>query len=164
MDLPDPDGPTIAASSPAATARLTWSSARTGGCPGYTFDTRSSSSTGSPSGRPGGRAVLRAGHDAATTTRCPGVSAPVTCTRPAASSKIPAVTGTQRRVFPGPATSTAYPPGDWATSAVTGTASTGPGLLAVVMFTVTGAWSRVPAALGSVSVTCTGIVVAGALP
>src|SRR6202044_3739871 len=30
--------------------------------------------------------------------------------------------------------------------------------LAVVMFTVTGAWSRVPAAPGSVSVTITGIV------
>src|SRR4029077_10330868 len=56
------------------------------------------------------------------------------------------------------------PPGDWATSAVTGTASTGPGLLPVVMFTVTGAWSRVPAALGSVSVACTGIVVDGLPP
>ena len=33
--------------------------------------------------------------------------------------------------------------------------------LAVVMFTVTGAWSRVPAASGSVSVTSTGIVVVG---
>src|SRR5258708_9732620 len=32
------------------------------------------------------------------------------------------------------------------------------------MFTVTGAWSRVPAAPGSVSVTCTGIVVAGFCP
>ena len=58
----------------------------------------------------------------------------------------------------GPTTSTTYPPGDWATSAVTGTASTGPGLLSVVMVTVTGAWSKVPAADGCVSVTVTGIV------
>ncbi len=53
-----------------------------------------------------------AGHDAGTTTRCPGVSAPVTCTSPSASSKIPGVTGTQRRVFSGPTTSTTYPPED----------------------------------------------------
>ena len=33
-----------------------------------------------------------------------------------------------------------------------------------MMFTVTGAWSRVPAALGSVSVACTGIVVDGFPP
>ena len=38
VDLPDPDGPT-ATSSPAATARLTRSSARTGGDPGYTLAT-----------------------------------------------------------------------------------------------------------------------------
>ena len=50
VDLPDPDGPTIAVSSPAITDRLTSSSARTGGCPGYTFDTRSSCSTGTPAG------------------------------------------------------------------------------------------------------------------
>src|SRR5205807_8121290 len=100
----------------------------------------------------------RGGHDGATTTRCPGVSAPVTCTSPEASSKIPTVTGTQRRVLPGPTTSTTYLPVDWATSAVTGTTSA-PRAVAVVMFTVTGAWSRVPAACGSVSVTCTGIVV-----
>src|SRR5215469_15958666 len=107
---------------------------------------------------------LRGGHDAATTTRSPGVSFPVTCTRPLASSNIPGVAGTQRRVFPGPTTSTWYPPDAWATSAVTGTASTGPPLLAVVMFTVTGAWSSVPSARGSVSVTCTGIVVVGPCP
>ena len=85
---------------------------------------------------------------------------PVTCTSPAASSKIPGCTGTQRRLLPGPATSTSYPRGDWASSADTGTASAFLAL-AVVMFTVTGAWSRVPAASGSVSFTCTGIVVAG---
>jgi len=67
-------------------------------------------------------------------------------------------------VFPGPRTSTTYPPEACATSAVTGTASTGPGLLPVVMFTVTGAWSRVPAAPGSVSFTCTAIVVVGLPP
>ncbi len=55
-------------------------------------------------------------------------------------------------------TSTAYPPDDWASSAVTGTTSASCAV-AVVMFTVTGAWSRMPAARGSVSVTCTGIVV-----
>jgi hypothetical protein len=78
-------------------------------------------------------------------------------------SKIPGRTGTQRRVFPGPATSTAYPPGDWATSAVTGTASTSCAV-AVVMFTVTGARSSDPAAPGSVSLTCTGIVVVASGP
>ncbi len=45
--LPDPDGPVTAASSPALTATLTSSSARTGGEEGYTFDTFCSSSTGS---------------------------------------------------------------------------------------------------------------------
>ena len=73
------------------------------------------------------------------------------------SSKIPGVTGTYRRPPPGPVTSTTYPPGR-ASSAVTGTAST-PRAAAVVMYTVTGAWSRLPAAAGSVSLTCTGIVV-----
>src|SRR5215470_9115660 len=103
------------------------------------------------------------GHDSGTTTRCPGASAPVTCTSPEVSSKIPGLTGTQLRAFPGPATSTTYPPGDRASSAPTGTARTLL-TLAVVMFTVTGAWSRVPAAFGSVSFTCTGIVVAGLPP
>ena len=51
-----------------------------------------------------------------------------------------------------------------ASSAATGTASTGPGLLPVVMYTVTGAWSRVPAADGWVSVTVTGIVALLAVP
>ena len=56
-------------------------------------------------------AVLEAAaHDAATTTLCPGTSPPVTCTRPEVSSKIPGVTGTKRRVFPGSTTSTSYPP------------------------------------------------------
>ncbi len=39
VDLPDPDGPATATSSPAATTRLTRSSARTGGDPGYTLAT-----------------------------------------------------------------------------------------------------------------------------
>jgi hypothetical protein len=39
VDLPDPDGPATAISSPAATDRLTRSSARTGGHPGYTLAT-----------------------------------------------------------------------------------------------------------------------------
>ena len=60
-------------------------------------------------------------------------------------------------MFPGPATSTSYPPGACASSAPTGTTSAF-FALAVVMFTVTGAWSKVPAAPGSVSVTVTGIV------
>ncbi len=60
-------------------------------------------------------------------------------------------------MFPGSATSTTYPPGGRASSAPTGTARAFL-TLAVVMFTVTGAWSRVPAAFGSVSCTCTGIV------
>src|SRR5215467_3759884 len=105
----------------------------------------------------------RGGHVAGTTMRCPGASTPVTCTSPEVSSKIPGLTGTQRRVFPGPTTSTTYPSGDRASSAPTGTARTLL-TLAVVMFTVTGAWSRVPAAFGSVSFTCTGIVVAGLCP
>jgi hypothetical protein len=71
---------------------------------------------------------------------------------------MPGCTGTLRRMFPGPATSTWYPPEACASSAVTGTPSTFR-TLAVVMFAVTGAWSNVPAAPGSVSVTCTGIVV-----
>ena len=45
-----------------------------------------------PGGRPG--RLRAAGHVAGTTTRSPGVSAPVTCTSPSASSKIPVVTGT----------------------------------------------------------------------
>ena len=97
-DLPDPDGPTMAVSSPAVTARLTPASARTGGDPGYTFVTCSSSSTARRKpvrGCPGREGPPRVGgHDAGTTTRCPGVSAPVTCTSPSASSKIPDVTGT----------------------------------------------------------------------
>src|SRR5215470_15022112 len=105
----------------------------------------------------------RGGHVAGTTMRCPGASAPVTCTSPEVSSKIPGLTGTQRRVFPGPTTSTTYPPGDRASSAPTGTARTLL-TLAVVMLTVTGACSRVPADLGSVSFTCTGIVVVGLPP
>src|SRR5262249_49967798 len=56
------------------------------------------------------------------------------------------------------------PPPPGPISAVPGTASTGPPLLAVVMFTVTGAWSSVPSARGSVSLTCTGIVVVGPCP
>ena len=66
-------------------------------------------------------------------------------------------------MFPGPATSTAYPPEARASSAPTGTTSA-LRAVAVVMFTVTGAWSRVPAAFGSVSVTSTGIVAAGLPP
>ena len=90
----------MAVSSPAATVRLTPSSARTGGCPGYTFDTSSSSSTGAscvgavPVAR---RCLDTAGHDAATTTRSPGVSAPLTCTSPELSSKSP---GRHRHVAP----------------------------------------------------------------
>ena len=91
MLLPDPDGPTMEVSSPAVTARLTSVSARTGDDPGYTFDTRSSSSTLPLAAVPGGFA---GGHVAGTTTRWPGVSAPVTCTSPSPSSKIPVVTGT----------------------------------------------------------------------
>src|SRR5580698_9315979 len=57
-----------------------------------------------------------------------------------------------------------YPPGACASSAPTGTASTGPWLLAVVTLTVTGAWSSVPAADGCASVTVTGIVASAAVP
>ena len=39
VDLPHPDGPATAISSPAITDRLTRSSARTGGEPGYTLAT-----------------------------------------------------------------------------------------------------------------------------
>src|SRR5690348_7623345 len=51
--FPDPDGPRIATSSPAPTARLTPVTAVTGGSLGYTFTTLSSSSTrpGPPPGR-----------------------------------------------------------------------------------------------------------------
>src|SRR6266702_2193249 len=117
--------------------------------------------------RPGARPQPRActgqrhagarAHDAPTTTRWPGLSAPLTCTSPEASSKIPGRTGTHRRVFPAPATSTTYRPGDRASNALTGTTSASRAV-AVVMCTVTGAWSRMPAAPGRVSVTCTGIV------
>ena len=62
VDLPDPDGPTIATSSPAVTVRLTPASARSGGDPGYTLVTWSSSSTGAAPpgrGRPGASAPAR---------------------------------------------------------------------------------------------------------
>jgi signal transduction histidine kinase/DNA-binding CsgD family transcriptional regulator len=94
---------------------------------------------------------------AGTTTCSPGVRFPVTCTMLELSSNSPTVTGTSRRVLPAPTTSTAYPPEDCATSAATGTASA-PGTLSAVMYTVTGASSRLPAADGSVSFTVTGIV------
>src|SRR5215469_7054866 len=114
---------------------------------------------------PAGQGRPRGGHDVPTTTRCPGVSAPLTCTMSELSSKIgPTVTGTRcARVVPAPTTSTAYPPEAWATRALTGTASTSRAV-AVMMFTVTGAWSRAPAAPGSVSVTVTAIVVLGLCP
>ena len=87
----------MAVSSPAHTVRLTPSSARTGGCPGYTFDTFLQFQHRRQLRRcvPVAGAVLdTAGHDAATTIRFPGVSAPVTCTIPELSSKSPAVTCT----------------------------------------------------------------------
>ena len=50
----------------------------------------------------------RRGHEVAgTTTRCPALSAPVTCTRPPAVSNRPSRTGTSRRFPAAPATSTA---------------------------------------------------------
>src|ERR1019366_7910859 len=58
---------------------------------------------------------------------------------------------------------TAYPPEEWATSAPTGTTSTLL-MLVVVRYTVTGAWSRVPATDGCVSVTVTWIVALLAVP
>ena len=97
-------------------------------------------------------------HVAGTTTCSPGVSAPVTCTRPEVSSKIPTrhrhqPPGVTRRRRPRPRTRprtgpAAPPPAPPARRCA----------LAVVMYTVTGAWSRAPAADGSVSVTVTGIV------
>src|SRR6202042_1116534 len=129
-----------------------------GHLPQFQHRNRNRNLGGGCGGRDGRRRA--GGHDAATTTRCPAASAPVTCTRPGVSSKIPGAPGTYRRTFPGPATSTTYPPGDRASSAVTGTASTSRAV-AVVMYTVTGAWSSAPAAPGSVSRTCTGIVVTG---
>ena len=62
-------------------------------------------------------------------------------------------------MFPGRTTSTTYLPG-WASNAVTGTVSTSLAV-AVVRYTVTAAWSSVPAAAGWRSVTCTGMVVVG---
>ena len=57
-------------------------------------------------------------HEAGTTTCCPAARPdPVTCTSPVASSNSPACTGTRWRVPSGSATSTAYPPPDWASSA-----------------------------------------------
>ena len=89
VDLPDPDGPTTATSSPAATVRLTPVERPHRRLPRVhlrhplQFQHRYS-------GRPvsAGLGRPRFGHDAATTTRWPGVSAPVTCTRPEVSSKI----------------------------------------------------------------------------
>ncbi len=45
VDVPDPDGPTTATSSPSSTRRSTPASADTGGSPGYAFSTPSSSKT-----------------------------------------------------------------------------------------------------------------------
>jgi hypothetical protein len=128
--LADPTGRSTATSSPAATARLTWSSARTGGDPGYTFDTLLQLQHRHPPRRPArARVVPAAVTTPATTTRCRASAprSPAPARRRHRRSR--AVTGTQRRVFPARRPPRRTRPSDWATSAVTGTASTRRGLL-----------------------------------
>jgi len=69
-----PHGPTTAASSPAATDTLTRSSARTGGDPGYSFVTRSSSSTGTGAAAFTWLGPRRAGRGSASRSPAPGRS------------------------------------------------------------------------------------------
>src|SRR5262249_40216481 len=109
------------------------------------------------------RTGLRCGsHDDGTTMRCPAARPePETCTSPAASSNSPRLTGTRGCRPPGVTSSTAYPPLARASSALTGT-TRALLTLAVVIDTVTGAWSRVPAAFGWVSLTRT--VTVGVVP
>ena len=109
VDLPDPDGPTIATSSPRGTEKDTPSSATTGGCSPYTFVTPSSSRTRSP----------------LTTTAPPRARPREARLRPrrarARRRRGPRCTATSSRRPPARTTSTASPPPAFPTSAVTGT-------------------------------------------
>src|SRR5262249_52884482 len=103
---------------------------------------------GAGDGGPGGAGGGYGDQDAGPTTRCPAAKpAPDTWTSPAASSNSPRVTGTKWWRPPGLTSSTAYPPAARASSAATGTTRASL-TLAVVIDTVTGAWSKAPAARG----------------
>ena len=78
--LPDPEGPTMATSSPGSIRRLTPARATTGGSPGYSLTTSTSSSTGQR--RPTFAGRDGHGHEDGTSTRVPAVRpAPLTWTR-----------------------------------------------------------------------------------
>src|SRR5258708_28809361 len=123
--------------------------------------------------RDGTRAVTgaQAGHPATHTPVVPGWPGramcwatarpvPSICSRPSESSKSPGVTGTVWVTWLASTTSMPGWPPAVVTSAVAGTAST-PLTVAVVTATVTGAWSTVPVAAGSVGVMSTGAVGGG---
>src|SRR5262249_17015800 len=110
---------------------------------------------GAGDGGPGGAGGGYGDQDAGPTTRCPAAKpAPDTWTSPAASSNSPRVTGTRWWRPPGLTSSTAYPPAARASSALTGTTRASL-TLAVVIDTVTGAWSKAPAARGGARATIT---------
>ena len=118
--MPDPDGPTMATSSPWSIRRSTPARATTGGSPGYSLTTSTSSRTGA-----GGAASLDGdrdghGHDDGTSTRVPALMpAPLTWTRVLLYR--PVVTPTRWLVLP-VTTSTPNPPPCRASRAFTGTA------------------------------------------
>ena len=70
--LPDPDGPTMATSSPWSMRRSTPARATTGGSPGYSLTTSTSSRTGAGAASSAGREDGD-GHDEGTSTRVPAV-------------------------------------------------------------------------------------------
>ena len=106
--MPDPDGPTMATSSPWSIRRLTPARATTGGSPGYSFTTSASSRTGAGAGVGPGRDRDRLGHGDGTSTRVPAVMPdPLTWTR--VSLYRPVVTPARWLVLP-VTTSTPYPP------------------------------------------------------
>ena len=110
VDLPDPEGPTIATSSPRCTEKDTPRSAA--------HRRLLAVDLGHPI-----ELQDRVAHSDGTATRSPARRSPSTWTRPPAVSNRPTRTATRSRRSPARTTSTANPPPDLPTSAVTGTLS-----------------------------------------
>src|SRR5215218_7026026 len=103
----------------------------------------------------------RVTHIEGTTTESPARRSPSTWTRPPPVSNRPSFTATSSRRSPARTTSTANPPPDLPTSAVTGTLRARSTPL-VVMSTWTGAWSSPPALAGSSRLMKVGMVASAA--